>query len=331
MKSHLEYFEFNRYSKEKIESLTTRREGETKLGEKLNYDFNSPECEYVILGISEDIGPQANLGNSGSLNAFEAFASRFFNIQSNRFFDGGQICVLGEVIQNTTFVNHREARTKIEILDDFVNEILQPIFEANKKIIIIGGGHNNAFPIIKACSNAEKKSIDVINLDPHADCRALEGRHSGNPFSYAKEKNYLNNYSVLGLHQNYNSEAIYTYLDNQKFYYTFFEDYLDKSRNLNEDLQTIIKYRDQSNKIGIEIDLDCLAFMPSSAYTPSGFSIEEVRNYIRNIAKNENISYIHLPEGAPQTENERKIVGKALSYFVSDFVKVNSKINHFKG
>jgi formiminoglutamase len=64
--------------------------------------------------------------------------------------------------------------------------------------------------------------------------------------------------------------------------------------------------------------------MPSSAFTPSGFSLNDARKYIHTIAKHKNISYLHLPEGAPSSVKEEKIVGKALAYLVSDFIKQNS-------
>ena len=34
---------------------------------------------------------------------------------------------------------------------------------------------------------ADNEALSCINCDAHADVRAQEGRHSGNPFSYAKE------------------------------------------------------------------------------------------------------------------------------------------------
>jgi formiminoglutamase len=324
MKSEQEYFEFTTYTKEKIASFTSIREGETKLGEKLTTDYKSPSCKYVIIGISEDLGPQANMGISGSKNSFKSFVNRFINTQSNRYLHGESICILGEIIQNTNFSTTTEARKSIEILDDFAAKILCPIFESGKTIILIGGGHNNAYPLLKANFTANKTSMNVVNMDPHADCRPLEGRHSGNPFSYAKDHGFLENYSVIGLHQNYNSERIYDYLDKNKFMYTFYEDYLDGNRILQEDIQTIINTRDHNKNVGIEIDLDSIAYMPSSAYTPSGFSLETIRQYVREIAKQKNISYIHLPEGGPSTANEEKTVGKALAYLVTDFIKSNN-------
>ena len=67
--------------------------------------------------------------------------------------------------------------------------------------------------------------------------------------------------------------------------------------------------------------------MPTSAFTPSGFSIEEARIYLRELAKQKDIVYLHLTEGSPKTEIENKVVGKSLTYFVLDFIKENLKNN----
>jgi formiminoglutamase len=60
--------------------------------------------------------------------------------------------------------------------------------------------------------------------------------------------------------------------------------------------------------------------MPSSAFSPSGFSIEQARWYLRTLIQPET-RYIHLTEGAPTTTLEEKTVGKTLAYLVSDVLE----------
>ncbi|MBM3186102.1 MAG: arginase, partial [Bacteroidetes bacterium] len=74
-------------------------------------------------------------------------------------------------------------------------------------------------------------------------------------------------------------------------------------------------------QIGIEIDMDCIANMPSSAFSPSGWSLDQVRTYLMHIIpKIEQLAYVHLPEAAPKDELENRLVGKALTYLVRDIV-----------
>jgi formiminoglutamase len=63
--------------------------------------------------------------------------------------------------------------------------------------------------------------------------------------------------------------------------------------------------------------------MPSSAFSPIGWSVNEVRVFCLELSRFKNrIAYLHLPEAAPRTELEKKVVGKTLSYFVRDFISV---------
>jgi formiminoglutamase len=39
--------------------------------------------------------------------------------------------------------------------------------------------------------------VNAINFDAHSDFRILEGRHSGNGFSYAYEEAFLKKYFIL--------------------------------------------------------------------------------------------------------------------------------------
>ena len=130
----------------------------------------------------------------------------------------------------------------------------------------------------------------------------------------------LGKYTVLGLHQSYNSESMLQDLEKQGVDFTFFEDYIDDKELFYRDL---FKFEDK--QFGLEIDMDTIKQMPSSAYTPSGFSVEEMRRAIRFISSSSDVVYLHLPEAAPQNEREATFVGKVITYLVTDFIKKYSK------
>lgn len=320
MKSKNNTFSFIRFSHTQIEKHTSVRDGEIRIGQKAQAEI-SEETDFVILGIMEDIGPQANLGNPGSKNAFDAFLSKFQNMQSNRFLNGSEIAILGAIHQESELNNLSEKRNAVAELDDFVVQVLNKCNIQNQKLIVIGGGHNNAYPIIRYFSE-KKQPLHIINIDPHADCRPLEGRHSGNPFSTAISEHQVFSYRVYGLHEQYNNEAIYNFLNEHKCTYSFFEDYLDGKSTLKNDLSKL----PFDENIGLEIDLDSIENMPTSAFTPSGFKLDEIRSALRSLNDCE-IQYLHLPEGAPKNDEEKTIVGKALAYLVTDFIKIQRKTN----
>ncbi len=72
-------------------------------------------------------------------------------------------------------------RKLVEFIDARVVEVVEMIVAANKIPIVIGGGHNNSYPIIKAVNETLRrdkitctKGINAINCDAHTDFRALE-------------------------------------------------------------------------------------------------------------------------------------------------------------
>lgn len=321
MKSREENFNYTAISNEDIERLVVSREGEKRLGEVCT---GNEKKRFVIFGVEESVGPVANLGKPGAENGFEHFLSTFLNIQSNRFLLGKSVKVEGRIQCLNHFSDISKNRTLVEELDEFIVNILEKYVKEDQIPIIVGGGHNNAFPLMKFAYKRLKKAINVVNLDPHADYRKQEGRHSGNAFSYAFDKSYLEKYHVVGLHENYNSEEMLTRLEKDGHFFTMFEDYLVGLRNINNDFVELCKMN-MDTPLGIEMDMDAIIDMPSSARTPSGVTLERARIYIKTVSNVKNVAYLHIPEAAPSSPKENATVGKALSYLVSDFIKtVNS-------
>lgn len=205
----MKHFKF--YTKEDILSITKTRRFETKLGERVcTLDkqgewpqvLTNSKAKYVMVGIPEDIGVMANYGTGGTDTAWLPFLSSFLNMQSNDFLVGDEILVLGhfdfgdiKYLIDSNAYNQDELinayRHALEIIDAEVEDILKVIASCKKIPIVIGGGHNNSYPIIKGVAKGLYKAgvtplsqINCINLDAHTDFKAAQGRHSGNGFKY---------------------------------------------------------------------------------------------------------------------------------------------------
>ena len=315
------YFKLQLPEESHLKNWLTERAGEIRIGQNVLYRGEGDdwkEKKFHILGIKEDIGPRLNAGKGGAGAAFEAFIARFLAVQSNQFLNGNSICIHG-------FVDSKEpideiACMHVDDLDFLVSAWVKEVVDCGGIPIVIGGGHNNAYPIIKGVSESVGLAISVVNLDPHADTRAMEGRHSGNPFSYAYEYGFLGHYSVLGLHESYNNQFILDHLQQMNAFFTFYESWLEKPFKFQADIDKVYDSRFK-NVMGVELDMDSIALMPSSAFTPSGITLDQARIYIRKMASLEKVAYLHLPEAAPKNETDEIIVGKALTYLVTDFVK----------
>ncbi len=321
-------------NKTHISQFVKHRHGETKLGEDLDLvttieNLEEFKQQYVLVGLPEDIGVQANHGNSGTSKAWRSFLTAFLNIQCNRYNSTENVLILGHLNFEKYYKeaekldpNHNDYHVYlgdiVEKIDNDVFQLIEKILSYNKTPIIIGGGHNNAFGIIKACSKNESQAINVLNIDAHTDLRQIEHRHSGNGFSYALQQNYLDKYFVFGLHKNYTPESIFKFIDKKSNI-----DYccIDQMLHLNQ-LEKLSKLKAAcnflTNNFGLEIDCDSIRNFNSSAVSSSGFSVDEIRNMIKML-KNNPLKYIHICEAIPSITT-----GKTLSYFVSDLIRVEN-------
>lgn len=328
-----------------LAKITNHRSGEIKFGEKMitipkDTDLvsfiKSTEAKYVLFGIPEDIGIRANYGRPGAASAWGSAIKSIANIQHNRFCKGSQILVLGQIdvkdemneVKNLDF-NDVDDRSKLSQLvkriDKEVSYIVCTIIQAGKIPIIIGGGHNNSYGNIKGTALAKGKAINAINFDAHSDFRILEGRHSGNGFSYAFEEGFLKKYFIFGLHENYTSKSVLDIikkLEDRVRYNTYDSINVRKEKDFKQEMCIALEFI-KNDPFGIEIDLDAIPNIASSAMTLSGFSIEELRAFISFFSKQKNASYIHICEGAPDLDQEQNnhLIGKLIGYLVTDFIK----------
>lgn len=333
-----------------LAKVTNHRCGEIKFGEKMltipkgidpTTFLKTSDVKYVLFGIPEDIGVRANYGRPGAASAWNSALRGIANIQHNRFCKGNQILVLGQLdvseemkdVEHLNFNNVND-RTKlsqlVEKIDKEVSHIIFNIIKAGKTPIIVGGGHNNSYGNIKGTALAKGKSINAINFDAHSDFRILEGRHSGNGFSYAFEEGFLKKYFIFGLHENYTSKSVLDIIkkiEDRVRYNTYDSINIRREKNFNQELVHALDFI-KNDPFGIEIDLDAIPNIASSAMTPSGFSIEELRQFVSYFGKNKNAAYLHICEGAPDLGEDKNnhLIGKLIGYLVTDFIKSNNNI-----
>ncbi|KAF2516276.1 formimidoylglutamase [Flavobacterium salilacus subsp. salilacus] len=328
-----------------LTKYTSHRSGEIKFGERiLTIPTDVPiwqfvkECDadFVLFGIPEDIGVRANFGRPGTASAWESTLKSIVNIQHNKFCKGSKLLILGHIdvsaandaasnLDVNVASDRKTLSSIIDNIDKEVSHIVRNILIAGKTPIIIGGGHNNAYGNIKGTALAKGKPVNAINFDAHTDFRILEGRHSGNGFSYAFEEGFLKKYFIFGLHENYTSkgviESIKKMSDRIKFN-TYEQIAVRREKNFADEMGHALGFIEDET-FGIEIDLDALPNIASSAITPTGFSIETARQFLHYFGRNKNAAYLHICEGAPELDNEmnRHLTGKLIAYLITDFIK----------
>jgi formiminoglutamase len=108
-----------------------------------------------------------------------------------------------------------------------------------------------------------------------------------------------------------------------QLYFSTYEDvFVREQKSFTQTLNQTIGFVKQ-DACGVEIDLDAITNVPSSAKTSSGLSPVQARQYVYQCAKQLPALYFHIAEGAPilshiKADNK---TGKLIAYLISDFIK----------
>jgi formiminoglutamase len=344
------------YHKADILSLTRIRRFETKLGERVQVikedadivkTLSETTAKYILFGIPEDLGSKGNSGAGGTDTLWIPFLQSFLNIQSNDFFDGGEILLIGhfdfgdiQYLIDTTAKSENEKieayRHAVNTIDDEVEHMAKLITEAKKIPVVIGGGHNNSYPLIKGAAKGWHKAgllplaqINCINLDAHAGYRPMEGRHSGNAFRYAEEDGYLQKYCIVGLHENYLPQNVWIDMVNNPFIdcITFEDIFLHEKRTFMQAVSHATTFT-RDTLTGIDLDIGSIRDSLNSNMSPAGISPHHARQYVSFAATDTQPAYFHICGGATRLADGRidAAGGELTSYLVSDFVKAMTAI-----
>ena len=349
---------FKKYTRNELLEVTRIRKYETKIGEvadcfrnaqqSLEEALSETDAAYVVIGIPEDAGVRANYGIAGTASLWPSFLQSFLNIQSNSYMEGHSLFLAGafDFSKEMNLVNamapDAEERIKalnslVEKIDDAVEEKVKVICRSGKIPVMIGGGHNNAYGAIKGAAKGlhaieaiPLAQISAINLDAHTDYRMKEGRHSGNAFRYADSDGYLNKYFVIGPHENYLQQYIIDDMVSSPFMdFISFEDiFIKEKKNFMQAVAHATGFV-EDNYTGIELDMDAIHHVLSSAMTPSGITALLARKFLHFVATDCKVAYLHICEGAITLANGtvENSTGKLVSYFVSDFIKSHFEAN----
>lgn len=320
-----------------LDGLIAKREGETKLGELTDVAtgedwkraISNSRSKFILLGVPEDIGVRANYGVGGAYTLWEPTLKAILNVQNTVALTGNALFVLGELnfseqMQQAEGMDVDSLRQLVNTIDEAVYEVVHAIIEAGKVPIVIGGGHNNAYPLLKAASQAKKDVVNCINLDAHSDYRAIEGRHSGNGFRYAHQEGYLEKYAIVGLHENYNAQNIIDELrDSRDFHFSYYEDVFVRGKMSFYEAVAAAQQHVVGKSTGLELDMDCIENILSSAMTPVGIKPLQARQYVNWCARSVRPVYFHLTEGAVSLADGRTnaTTAKMAAYLVTDFMK----------
>ena len=329
-------------------SQIRQRDGEQKLaqtadfcasGESWKAALARTKAAVVVLGIPSDIGVRANFGKPGCATLWAAARAKFLAMQDNAALRGESLLVLGEIavedvmrkagmLDATRAVDLAALHALVCEVDERVAAVVQEIVKSGKLLVAVGGGHENAFGIMKGLSKATLRAVSCINIDAHADLRQDAGRNSGNAFSAARREKFLERYCVVGLQEPFVNDAMWEQLCNEKDLRAItlekllglfpFGRWLPHAPHIAA-MEEAAKFA-KKRPLALEMDLDAITGVAASAPTTAGLAVEEVREMLRYIGARRDVSTFHICEGIAD-ETDSQGVGALTALLMSDVIK----------
>lgn len=317
-----------------LRTMTSGRAGETRLGEVMRtVDTEGhvpPGTRVAILGIPEDVGVRANLGRPGTRRMWREALRALVHMQANDTIDASSVAVAGTVdvrdiqreaksadralaaARREAALGGRRAARAAESAASLLGRLRELCAEIDGRVeavtahlrgagavpIVIGGGHNNALGIMAGCAKFARRSMNCVNVDLHGDLRAMEGRHSGNPFTYAAHGGVLERYAVIGLQECTANSAVMEALRDPRMRAFTLDAIIRGEIDLAASIDGAVTHAG-SGPATVEIDIDCVTGAPASATAASGLSPREVRMCAARLSRELDVHAAHIAEGAP--------------------------------
>jgi len=258
---------------------TDRKTG--SLSPVLHHQATEDKYSTLILTSPSDIGVRRNKGRNGARYAPEAILA-VLNKLNNHLFDS-----LPALIRQVSS-NQEEIKDFHQAQDNSSTKISKLLNTHHpKKLIHIGGGHDHAYPLLKAINTQDNiEKILIINIDAHCDTRIEEdgSRHSGTPFrDYSKIADKEVYLIQFGIHQFANSDSTLSELDNIEAKHRTAHEIFNSKHSIHDQVKSLLDSVpfDIDDKTCIFFSLDCDAIDGSamegvSAVNGLGLSAHQV-------------------------------------------------------
>jgi formiminoglutamase len=257
------------------------------------YDASS----IVVLGIPQDIGVKRNKGRIGARHAPSAVRRELYKLAAPRSFDKLLVHDIGDLRIDKT----------LEATHDRQIKVVEQILRDDKKLIVIGGGHDITYPDFKAFSNVFT-TCALLNIDTHLDVREDTPRNSGTSYRMILDEQLLNPECLyqIGIQPFANSAAYMKYVAGKKV--NLFP--LDEIRHRGVDvIHKEIFGRIDCEEIFVSFDMDAVrsADAPGvSASYPKGLSVEEMIYFAHHTGRDGRARAVEVAEVNPNHDVENR-------------------------
>ena len=256
----------------------------------------------VLIGVPQDVGVERNGGRQGAAQAPEAIRRALTKLTitgMNEALSAGHLVIAdaGDI--------ETDGKT-LEQIHDEQHDVVAEVLRAGYLPIVIGGGHDCAWPTIRAMESLGKP-YGVVNIDAHADVRPLkEGRaHSGSPFHQLLSMNnshlQAGGFAEFGLQPHSVAQAHLDFVRDASMHIWM----LDEIRRVGVESawEQLWHTCASSHRMYVSLDMDAFA----SAYAPGvsapaadGFTPAEIAACLRHAARSGSLAAFDVVECNPR-------------------------------
>lgn len=276
---------------------------------------------FAFLGYCCDEGVRRNMGRIGAQFAPDEIRKVVSNLAVHHdeseigIVDAGNVLCQSQNMEATS----RLLQSKIEIL---LNYGFFPI--------VLGGGHETAYPHFSACRRFADtdESVGILNFDAHFDLRTYEhGPHSGSSFlqilNDARDQNFEFLYLPVGIRPESNLKSMFDTMREAEQNYITLE---EVQAGLSQSIQSISDFVSRVDRLYVTIDMDCFpaAYAPGvSAAAPDGLLPGQLKAMLLPVFRSEKVLSLDIVETNPTYDDGRtiKLVSHLIFHIISDLIK----------
>lgn len=285
----------------------------------------------VLLGLADDTGIANVGGRLGARSGPGAVRGKLFKFTSGAFkfpfYDLGDI----------------EPMESIETTHEGISELIKKIHTFGHTPLLIGGGHDLAFPesqgLVKAFPG---RQLTVVNIDAHLDVRPVKEKiTSGSPYFLLAEtpeyKAGLVNVIEFGIQKHCNARSLYNYAIDRKFQIVELgkiRQNIQKNQTVEKQFLKLLqqtapkkkaKAKPKAGNTQVSLDIDSVtwAYAPGcSAPQVSGFSPEEALQMSFTAGQQSRVSSFGIYELSPPLDPDGRtaaLVAHCVLHFLNGF------------
>lgn len=285
---------------------------------------NSYANSFAIIGFPDDLAIRNVNGRAGAKDGPQAFLETFLKLNGRLPLQTKMLSPVMVSMGSQLQKNHDEASNEVA-------RVRSDLLPSPAPLVVVGGGHDYAYPWIKGLVKASKKKkrIGCLNIDAHFDLRSYEPvMTSGSPFRRLIDEKWLNPADLVefGIQEHCNSGELFDYAKKMKIK-TYEFGSLRNGKAVAQFKKALSELKKKCDEVVLSVDLDAMSF----AYCPGvsapqgeGFTAGELYEMLEIAGSDKKVTSLGWFELSPPLDFQNytsRVAAQATWHFLARKIK----------